>query len=158
MNKKEEIISAIASIIIGVLFIVMKDRIIGVAITVLGVVVLISALMDFLAKMTNLAIIKAVVGVCILVFGWLFVNLALYILAAGIILMGLLQISGVHKNMPVNLTSGEKCMEYLKPVVTVVAGACLLLNQSGTISWVFIATGVLLILQGIMSLAGANRY
>ncbi len=157
MSQKESIISALGSILLGILLITMKDRIIGVAITVLGVAVLISAIVDFSAKLMNLAIIKAVVGVCILVFGWIFVNLAFYILAAGIILMGLLQISSIHNYSPVNLTSGEKFMEYLRPVVTVIAGACLLFNQSGTIAWVFIVTGVLLIVQGVLALIGANR-
>ena len=79
------------------------------------------------------------------------------ILAAGIILMGLLQISSIKKTMPVNLTVGERFQEYFKPGLMVVAGACLLFNQSGTIAWAFIATGVLLVINGIMTLVGANK-
>ena len=48
-------------------------------------------------EVSNMGIVKAVVGVCILVFGWVFVNLALYILAAAIIIMGLLRITNIHK-------------------------------------------------------------
>ena len=81
----------------------------------------------------------------------------LVFLAAGIILMGLLQISSIKKTMPVNLTVGERFQEYFKPGLMVVAGACLLFNQSGTIAWAFIATGVLLVINGIMTLVGANK-
>lgn len=35
----------------------------------------------------------------------------------------------------------------------VVAGACLLLNKNGTIDWVFVLVGALLVIQGVMSFA-----
>lgn len=135
----------------------MKGKIISVAITVLAVFVIIGAIVDFTAGLVNFGIVKMVAGVCILVFGWIFASLAFYILAAGIILMGLLQISSIKKTMPVNLTAGERFQEYFKPGLMVVAGACLLFNQSGTIAWAFIATGALLIVNGIMTLVGANK-
>ncbi|MBO5509655.1 MAG: DUF308 domain-containing protein [Lachnospiraceae bacterium] len=157
MDRKENMVTAFMSILLGVLLITMRDRVIGAAITVLGVAVLISAVADFVAKLMNTAIVKAVVGVCILVFGWMFVDLALYILAAGIILMGLLQISGIHRYSPVNLTAGEKLMVYMRPVVMVLAGACLLFNKNGTLAWVFVVTGILLVIQGVMSLVNSNH-
>lgn len=157
MNQKGNVASALGSILLGALLIIMKGKIISVAITVLAVFVIIGAIVDFTADLVNFGIVKMVAGVCILVFGWIFASLAFYILAAGIILMGLLQISSIKKTMPVNLTAGERFQEYFKPGVMVVAGACLLFNQRGTIAWAFIATGVLLIVNGIMTLVGANK-
>ena len=157
MNQKGNVASALGSILLGALLIIMKGKIISVAITVLAVFVIIGAIVDFTAGLVNFGIVKMVAGVCILVFGWIFASLAFYILAAGIILMGLLQISSIKKTMPVNLTAGERFQEYFKPGLMVVAGACLLFNQSGTIAWAFIVTGVLLIVNGIMTLVGANK-
>ncbi len=157
MNQKGNVASALGSILLGALLIIMKGKIISVAITVLAVFVIIGAIVDFTAGLVNFGIVKMVAGVCILVFGWIFASLAFYILAAGIILMGLLQISSIKKTMPVNLTAGERFQEYFKPGLMVVAGACLLFNQSGTIAWAFIATGALLIVNGIMTLVGANK-
>lgn len=157
MNQKGNVASAIGSILLGILLIIMKGKIITVAITMLAVFVIIGAIADFMAGLTNIAIMKAVAGVCILVFGWIFASLAFYILAAGIIVMGLLQISAIKKTMPVNLTAAERFQEYFKPGLMVVAGACLLFNQSGTIAWAFIATGVLLVINGLMTLIGANK-
>ena len=148
MNQKENVASALGSILLGILLIVMKGKIITAAITLLAVFVIVGAIMDF---------VKSVAGICILVFGWVFASLAFYILAAGIIIMGLLQISSIKKTMPVNLTAGERFQEYFRPGLMVVAGACLLFNQSGTIAWAFIATGVLLVINGIMTLVGANK-
>ena len=157
MNQKGNVASAIGSILLGILLIIMKGKIITAAITILAVFVIIGAIADFMAGLTNIGIMKAVAGVCILVFGWIFASLAFYILAAGIIVMGLLQISAIKKTMPVNLTAGERFQEYFKPGLMVVAGACLLFNQSGTIAWAFIATGVLLVINGLMTLIGANK-
>ena len=135
MNQKRNVASALGSILLGILLIVMKGKIITAAITLLAVFVIVGAIMDFVAGLVNYGIMKSVAGICILVFGWVFASLAFYILAAGIILMGLLQISSIKKTMPVNL----------------------LFNQSGTIAWAFIATGVLLVINGIMTLVGANK-
>ena len=153
MNQKGNVASALGSILLGILLIVMKGKIITAAITLLAVFVIVGAIMDFVAGLVNYGIVKSVAGICILVFA----SLAFYILAAGIILMGLLQISSIKKTMPVNLTVGERFQEYFKPGLMVVAGACLLFNQSGTIAWAFIATGVLLVINGIMTLVGANK-
>ncbi|MGM9652779.1 MAG: DUF308 domain-containing protein [Eubacteriales bacterium] len=152
MHKQEGILSAALSILLGILLIVMKNSVISIAITVCGVVLLISAVMEFIAGMVHSGIIKAVVGVCVLVFGWMFVNLALYILAAAIIIMGLMQIVNIHKYAPVNQSGAEKVVSYLRPVAAVIAGACLLFNQGGTVSWLFVFAGVLLIVQGAVEL------
>ena len=157
MNQKENVASALGSILLGILLIVMKGKIITAAITLLAVFVIVGAIMDFAAGLVNYGIVKSVAGICILVFGWVFASLAFYILVAGIILMGLLQISSIKKTMPVNLTAGERFQEYFKPGLMVVAGACLLFNQRGTIAWAFIVTGILLIINGVMSLFGSQK-
>lgn len=105
MNQKENVASALGSILLGILLIVMKGKIITAAITLLAVFVIVGAIMDFVAGLVNYGIVKSVAGICILVFGWVFASLAFYILAAGIIIMGLLQISSIKKTMPVNLTA-----------------------------------------------------
>lgn len=158
MTKKENLFSAVVSIVLGCMLIVMKGDIIRIALTVLGIAVLLSAVNSLICGMTNNGIIKAVIGICILVFGWMFINLALYILAAGIIVSGLLQISDIHKFAPVNLTGVQKCLAYAGPVFMVAAGACLLFNQGGTIAWIFIITGLLLVAEGVMQLIGTIRY
>lgn len=157
MERKENIISSVISIVLGLMLIIIKGDVISLAITLLGVAVLISAVVDFIDKLTNMGIVKAVVGVCILVFGWVFVNLALYILAAAIIIMGLLRITNIHKLVPVNLTLKEKLFVYAKPVAMVLAGVCLLFNQGGTIAWIFVLAGILLILEGVLELADAFK-
>ena len=151
MDKPKNTVSAIIYIIVGLLLIVKKGSIIGLAIDLIGLAAIIMAIIDLMGHKTHSAIVKGVVGVCILVFGWMFVNLALYILGAAIIIMGLIKISNITNTV---YTGGQKFVACLKPGVTVLAGLCLLFNPGGAISWMFIATGGLLIANGALELIG----
>lgn len=157
MRRKEDIISAIISMLIGVMLVVMKGQVVSIAITVFAVIVMISAVIDLVNKLTNSAIAKAVIGVCLLIFGWVFVSVALYLLAAGIIIFGLLRIVNMHKILPEDLTHDQKLFAYIRPAITVLAGICLLFNQGGAVDWVFILTGILLVAEGVLDVADALK-
>lgn len=157
MRRKEDIISALFSMLIGVMLIVMKGQVVSIAITVFAVIVLISAVIDLIHKLVNSAVVKAVIGVCLLIFGWVFVSVALYLLAAAIIIMGLLRIVNMHKILPEDMTHQEKLFAYIRPAITVLAGICLLFNQGGAMDWVFILTGILLVAEGVLDVADALK-
>ncbi len=152
MLKRNRIISAVSAIALGLLFIILKGEVIGIGITVFGLAAIIMAILDFVNGFAAAGAVKGVVGVCILVFGWMFINLALYILAAGIIIFGLLQIIGTHRIGTVFLTSRESVMAYIRPVLTISVGALLLFHQDGVIDWLFIVTGILLAAEGVLDL------
>ena len=65
MNQKENVASALGSILLGILLIVMKGKIITAAITLLAVFVIVGAIMDFVAGLVNYGIVKSVAGICI---------------------------------------------------------------------------------------------
>ncbi len=152
MLKRNRIISAVSAIALGLLFIILKGEVIGIGITVFGLAAIIMAILDFVNGFAAVGAVKGVVGICILVFGWMFINLALYILAAGIIIFGLLQIIGTHRIGTVFLTSRESVMAYIRPVLTISVGALLLFHQDGVIDWLFIVTGILLAAEGVLDL------
>ena len=157
MRRKEDIISAIISMLVGVMLVVMKGQVVSIAITVFAVIVLISAVIDLINKVVNSAVVKAVVGVCLLIFGWVFVEVALYLLAAGVIIWGLLRIVNMHKVLAEDMTHQQKIFAYIRPAITVLAGICLLFNQGGTVDWIFILTGVLLVAEGVLDVADALK-
>ena len=64
MNQKENVASALGSILLGILLIVMKGKIITAAITLLAVFVIVGAIMDFVAGLVNYGIVKSVAGIC----------------------------------------------------------------------------------------------
>ena len=135
---------------VGLLLCLLKGEVISIVLSIIGILVLVSAFFDWKNQRTNAGIVKLVVGICILLFGWLFVNLALFLLAAVIIIIGLKKIMQVKEQSPVNLSKQDKVVVYAKPVLTVLAGAILLLNQGGVIDWIFMVVGILLIVEGAL--------
>lgn len=149
---KEHYVTGAAAVVIGLLLLILKGRVISLILTIVGVLLLISAFVDWRNKLANRAIGKAVAGACVLAFGWLFVNLALYIVAAVIIAVGLKQVVAIKNGSPVNLSVQEKVVLYAKPVLTVLAGIILFFNQGGVIDWVFIVVGIMLIVEGVLDI------
>lgn len=155
-SKNTNLMIALMSILLGLLFIILKGNIISVALTIIGIVVIIMAIIDFCNKETVHGIIKAVLGVCILIFGWMFVDLALYIVAAVLLIQGLIEIVNAIRCKN-SIASVQKIIYFIKPVICIVAGLCLLFNQGATIDWIFILVGVLLAVNGVLSLTSYSK-
>ena len=150
-KKSEQLIQAILTIALGVLFMVFKSDIIGIAMTVLGVALIISAVVDLVHKQVAPCVIKAVVGVVIIVFGWTLMNAALYIMAALLLIYGILLLYQTIKDKE-RVENADKILRFVKPILYIVISVCLLFNQGGTIAWVFILSGIFFIVEGIISL------
>ena len=150
-KKSEHLIQAILTIALGVLFMVFKSDIIGIAMTVLGVALIISAVVDLVHKQVAPCVIKAVVGVVIIVFGWTLMNAALYIMAALLLIYGILLLYQTIKDKE-RVENADKILRFVKPILYIVISVCLLFNQGGTIAWVFILSGIFFIVEGIISL------
>ncbi len=150
MDKKQNLIASAVSIALGALLIAMKGNIISIALTVIGVALIAFAVIDILQGVKTLAVIKGVFGVCILVFGWVFINLALYIVGGFMIASGLMQIVNRHKPGNVIYSKKQENLELIKSIAVILAGGCLLFNQGAAVDWVFVVAGVLLIIEGIM--------
>lgn len=146
MKKDSQLFLRIGMIVLGVLFVVKKSGVIHTAMMLIAAVLVLSAIFDFTKKESSSGIIKAVIAVGVVVFGWLFVELALYLIAVLLILHGITQLVQIAKQKP----SGY--LPYAVPVFSLIAGCCLLFNQGGTVDWLFVVAGVILIVEGVLSL------
>ena len=81
MKLSSNLITAILTIALGVLLAVFKEGIIGIAMTVLGVGLIIWAIIDLIDKKMEPAIIKAVAGVAVILLGWLVASIVLFVFA-----------------------------------------------------------------------------
>ena len=151
-KKSDKLVYAILTIVLGILFIVFKNDIIGIAMTILGVALIISAILDLVHKQIAPCVIKAVVGVVIIVFGWTLMSAALYVMAALVLIYGILLLYQTIKNYKEIPEISDKVLSFVKPILLTAIGICLLFNQGGTIAWVFILSGVFFIVEGIISL------
>lgn len=155
--KKDVLIEGALTILLGILFLILKADVISVAMTVLGVVLIVMAVLDLIDRNVLPAIIKAVFAVLVLVFGWVLVNAALYIVAALLLIWGIYEL---YAKIKVHLKGKNflaTLLLYVSPILSILIGLLLLFNQGGTVTWVFIVTGIILILDGVLLLCDAFK-
>lgn len=153
--SSDKMIEGALTILLGILFLILQGEVIKVAMTILGVVLIVMAVLDLLDHQTFPAIVKAVFGVVVLIFGLALTTAALYVLAAVLLIWGIYELYAKLKIHLKGNSVGLTVMLYIAPVLNIVLGLLLLFNQSGTVAWVFIVVGVLLIIDGVMLLCDA---
>ena len=153
MKFNDKLITAIAAIVVGVLFIALKGDVLSIAFTVLGAALIVMGILDAAKKDSKSGTVKIVAGLL----GWTLVSITLYIVAALMILYCLMNLVSSLKTDGYSMSTVQKLRTYAKPVIGLAAGICLLLNQGGTVSWVFIFTGIVFIAEGIMMLAECKK-
>ena len=152
VKNQNKLIAAILVTVLGLLFLIWKGGVISIAMTVLGVMLLVQAVLDVIAKDYTAGAIKAVLGVAIIVFGWAFLTIALYVMAAVLLVYGILQLIDAYKAYPKQKSLTAKIVGFIQPAIYTLIAVCLLFNQGETVSWVFIIAGIFLIVQGVLAL------
>jgi hypothetical protein len=155
--KNDKLVSGIIAFCVGLLFVILKDGVISIAMTLFGIGLIVSGIIPLLDQKgqdkTTESIIKIAVGACIIAFGWIFVTIALYVIAVILIAYGALLIYNQVKSKVKDDTVVKTLLRYSTPVVCVVAGILLFFNLGGVMSWVFIVAGVLLLIDGALLIA-----
>ena len=157
MKKKisgNEILMASILIIVGALFMIFKGEIISIIMTILGIRMIVRGIFDLMRGYTMGGVINIVFGALILGAGWLFITLALYILAACLLIAGIGELSGLLKERVKKLNLAV-ILRIAQPVIYILVAICLFFNQGGAISWVFTVAGLFLIVDGILGLIAA---
>lgn len=145
MNKSEKIITAIFTIAIGVLLIIMKGEMISVFMTILGVSLLVLGLIDLLKKNIPLATVKIVLAAVIILFGWTIVSAVVYIIAALVLIVGILTLYDCIR-FKMRCLRGIEALKLLLPsIVCIMIGLILFFNKW---NWVFVAAGLCTIIEG----------
>ncbi|MBO5240100.1 MAG: DUF308 domain-containing protein [Clostridia bacterium] len=148
MKRTEKIVLALLTISFGVLLIVLKGGIISILMTVLGVGLIAFGLVDLLNRTFPPAVIKTVIGAIVILCGWVIVKAVLYVLAAALLIVGILLLYEKIKSKTVCPALWQTICEYAVPVVFLLIGLCLLFNQGNTVEWVFILSGSFTIVEG----------
>lgn len=151
-QNKNNIISAVLMAVLGILFIVWHSKVISIGMTILGAMLIIQAIIDIFGKHYISCVIKAVIGVVMIVFGWQLVSISLYIMAAVLLIYGIMQLVRAVSLLPNLYTTFSKILIFFSPAVCLVISCLLLFNQGGTVSWVFIISGIFLLIQALLSL------
>jgi uncharacterized membrane protein HdeD (DUF308 family) len=149
-----ELLTAIALILIGLMFMIYKGEIISIAMSVIGALLLVLGVLDVINGRTVGGAVKIGFGALVLVAGWVFLKLALYILGAFLLVAGISELSVYMKIKPKKMTLGY-ITHILQPIVYILVAICLFFNQGGAISSVFTVSGLFLVLDRVIGLVGA---
>ena len=148
MKQSERMISAVATVALGIILIVLRATFIEVLMTIAGLILIVFGIIDLMQKMVPPAVFKIVVGVIVIICGWAIVEAVLYVVAAILLIAGILLLYDKIRNKSICPVLWQTVCEYAVPVVFVLIGVFLLFNQGNTVSWVFIASGVFTIFEG----------
>lgn len=155
MTKTQKILSAILTMALGVMLIVLQGEVISIAMTVLGVGCIVLGIMDLAQKRVPPAVVHLVLGVIIIVCGWAIVGAVLYLLAGVLLVAGILLVYEKLKLRVRCSTWHQALCEYAVPVLCIVIGILLLFNQGNTVNWVFIVCGIITLIEGGLLLVEA---
>ena len=148
-KKNNELISSLLYIIIGVLLVIFRDQALGWAMTVAGVIFVVSGILDLCRRNFTGGAVSLIIGIAILVLGWLATQIVLIVLGV------LIAVKGVFALIDVFKKSRKNALEIVFPVLTVVLGALIAFGHG--VGIIIAVAGVLLAIDGILGLIGSLK-
>ena len=149
MAKKNnsELFSALLYIIIGALLIIFRSQTLGWAMTIAGIFFVVSGVLDLLKQNWTGGAVSLIIGIAILVLGW--VATAIVLLVLGI----LIAIKGVVALIDVLQRNKKNALDLVFPVLTVVVG--LLLAFGNGLDIMIVIVGILMAVDGVIGLVSS---
>jgi uncharacterized membrane protein HdeD (DUF308 family) len=152
MAKKKTdaaLISALLYVALGVLLIVFRSGMLGIAMTIAGIVFVVSGILEVAKKNWASGAISLIIGIAILVLGWVAAQIVLLVLGILIALKGIIALVEALGKKKVTL------LGVLFPVLTIVVG--LMLAFGNGLDILLVICGVLLALDGVIGLINAIK-
>ena len=158
MKKTSSLISALMTLVLGILCVVLKSSVIGIAVTVLGIVLLVVGILDLVRKSITSGVIKTVLGIAVLLFGHLLTGIAFLVLGVVLLVNGILEL--VKRIVSLAKRKSKKrlwaaILGFIEPVIWIVGAVFLITNTGTTVAWTIIVAGVIFIVDGVLGLISA---
>jgi hypothetical protein len=141
--------------LLGIALLILRGSLISVLMSVVGIVFIAFGIIQWIKGQIVLAIIKAVIGIVLIICGWTVVSAVLYVLAAAVMITGILLLYEQLKNQGCGATLLQKIAAFAYPIVCILIGFFLLFNNGNEAQWVFIVSGSLTVLEGGLLLLSA---
>lgn len=151
MAKKtnSELFTSLLYIIVGVLLAVFPGKALGWAMTIIGVVFVVSGVLDLIKGNMMGGLISLVIGIAVLVLGWTLTGIVLLVLGI------LIAVKGVVALLDALKKSNKGLMALLFPILTIVIGV--LLAFGNALEIMVIIGGILLAANGVVGLLGSLK-
>jgi hypothetical protein len=155
VKKTEKVVVALLTLLLGIALLILRGSLISVLMSVVGIVFIAFGIIQWIKGQIVLAIIKAVIGIVLIICGWTVVSAVLYVLAAAVMITGILLLYEQLKNQGCGATLLQKIAAFAYPIVCILIGFFLLFNNGNEAQWVFIVSGSLTVLEGGLLLLSA---
>ena len=151
MTKKSnsELFASMLYVIIGVLLIVFRSQTLGWAMTIAGIVFMISGLLDLFKKNWAGGAVSLIIGLAIIILGWTATQIVLLVLGILIAIKGLVSLIDALR------ASNRTLLGILFPVLSIMVG--LMLAFGNGLDVMIIIVGILLAIDGVVGLIGAMK-
>ena len=151
MAKKtnSELFSSLLYIIIGALLVIFRSETLGWAMTIAGIVFVISGILDLVKKNWTGGAVSLIIGIAILILGWLAAQIVLLVLGILIAIKGIVALIDVLKK------KDKSVLEIIYPILSIVVG--IMLAFGNALDIMIIIVGVLLIVDGVIGLLGSLK-
>ena len=170
MKKTNKLLFALLTIAAGVLLFLYGGEVLSVCMTVLGVGLIVFAIVDLCRFSVVKAVLEGILGVAVLLIGWKLLGVALFVLAILLGIYGIvelfLHLVAICKKKGKGGKSKKKkdlatILGFVEPILALVVAALLLYCGTGALPLVLRVAGVLLVIDGILSIvaviAGKSR-
>lgn len=148
-KKNSELFSSVLYLIVGLLLVIFRSETIGWAMTIAGIVFIVSGILDLVKKNWAGGGVSLVIGIAILVLGWVAAAIVLLVLGILIAIKGIVALVNVIKK------DKKNALDFVFPALTVVVG--LMLAFGNGLDVMIIIVGVLLMIDGIIGIAGSLK-
>ena len=151
MTKKSnsELFSSILYVIIGILLVIFRSETLEWAMTIAGIVFLISGILDLVKKNWAGGAVSLIIGLAILILGWAATQIVLLVLGILIAVKGIVALINVLKK------GARNVLEAIYSILSVVIGIMLAFGNG--LDVMIIIVGVLLAVDGVIGLVGSMK-
>ena len=146
-KSKSELISALLYFVIGILLVVFQSRTIGWMMTIAGVFFVVCGVLDVIKTNWGSGAVSLIIGITILVLGWLVTEIVLLVLGI------LIAIKGVVALVNAITASRKNVLNVVFAILTIVIGAMLAFGNG--LNVLIVIAGAMLIFNAVVGIVGA---
>ena len=147
MNKK--LSTSIILVIIGVLCIIFKQELVKYLISGMGILTIVSGVIDISKNKTTNGIIQILIGILLISFSWLILEVCLLLIGISLLAYAIRKLSFAIKLTEHVDSTYKKVQLVAFPLLTLILGILLIISRWAFVNTLFIIIGIILILNGL---------
>lgn len=151
MAKKtnSELFSSILYIIVGLLLVIFRSETLDWAMTIAGIIFIVSGALELIKKNWVGGGVSLVIGIAIIVLGWVAAKIVLLVLGILIAVKGIVALVNAIKK------SNKNALDFVFPALTIVVGIMLAFGNG--LDLMIVIVGILLAIDGVIGLVGSLK-